>query len=80
MKKTILLVAIALASLCIAQDTAGDYPAGVRIIFSDGTAIQLACAQDGSCRVIQKATTSATAVTQINLGFSMKHGYILKVQ
>jgi len=80
MKKTILLVAVALGCLCIAQDTAADYPAGVRILYSDGTAIQLGCAPDGSCRVVQKATTSGLAITQINLGFSGKHGYILHVQ
>jgi hypothetical protein len=78
MKKLTVLGMILLGCLCFAQDTGADYPSGLRIIFGDGTAVQLACTQDGNCRVIK--STSASNVTRINLGFSAKHGYILNVQ
>jgi hypothetical protein len=78
MKKLIVLAVIVLSCLGIAQQTEADFPAGVRIIFSDGTSTQLSCTQDGNCRVVRN--TSALGVAHLNLGFSMKHGYVLNVQ
>jgi hypothetical protein len=78
MKRLIVLAVITLGCLCIAQQTDTDFPAGIRIIFSDGTSTQLACTQDGNCHVVKN--TSALGLTRLNLGFSMKHGYVLNVQ
>lgn len=77
MKKLVAAIVVVLACLCIAQDS-GDYPNGVRIVFGDGTSTQLSCTQDGNCRVVRNTATAN--LSQINLGFSSKHGYILKVQ
>lgn len=78
MRNAIALI-IVLLGCCVAQDAGADYPAGVRIIFSDGTATQLLCAQDGSCRIMRNNAAIPT-VSRINLGFSGKHGYTLLVQ
>ena len=77
MKRIAMTGFLLLSCLCIAQTTEADFPAGVRIFFSDGTDMQLACTQDGNCRVIRG--TSTLGVTRINLGFKMKHGYTLLV-
>jgi hypothetical protein len=79
MKKIVALLIIVLGCFCIAQDNGADYPDGVRIMFSDGTSTQLSCAQDGTCHVARNTSTSP-GVTRINLGFKMKHGYVLNVQ
>jgi hypothetical protein len=78
MKKMLVLTILLLGCLCIAQNSEGDFPAAARIFFSDGTDIQLACAQDGLCHVVRG--TSTAVVTRVNLGFSMKHGYTLLVK
>jgi hypothetical protein len=88
MKKLIALTIMLLGCVCIAQNTDADYPGAVRIFFSDGTDIQLACAPGGdqgqsaaptfACHVIRG--TSGAVVTRVNLGFKMKHGYTLLVQ
>jgi hypothetical protein len=76
--KIVALVVVILGCFCIAQDNGADYPDGVRIIFSDGTSTQLSCTQDGTCHVARN--TSSSSVTRINLGFKMKHGYVLNIQ
>ena len=78
MKKAMLLIAVTVALGCFAQNTDAGYPAGVRVLFRDGTAMQLICDPVGNC--LQKANTSGAAITQINLGFSDKRGYILHIQ
>jgi hypothetical protein len=78
MKKLLVLTVLLLGCLCIAQDTQADFPAAARIFFSDGTDIQLQCAQDGMCRVMR--STAPSVVTRVNLGFSTKHGYTLLVK
>lgn len=78
MKKLLALTVLLIGCLCIAQNSEADFPAAARIFFSDGTDIQLGCAQDGVCRVMRN--TSSSVVTRVNLGFSMKHGYTLLVK
>jgi hypothetical protein len=78
MKKLLVMTVLSLGCLCIAQNSEGDFPAAARIFFSDGTDIQLQCAQDGVCRVMRNTSTSI--VTRVNLGFSTKHGYTLLVK
>jgi hypothetical protein len=78
MKKLLILICLLAGCLCFAQNTEADFPAGLRIFFTDGTDIQLGCTQDGVCRVIRG--TSSSAVTRVNLGFSAKHGYTLLVK
>jgi|HubBroStandDraft_1064217.scaffolds.fasta_scaffold18140_4 hypothetical protein len=79
MKKVIVLAFIMLVGFGVAQDTGADFPNGLRIVFSDGTATQLSCTQDGNCRIVRNTSTSP-AVTRVNVGFSAKHGYALTVQ
>jgi hypothetical protein len=78
MKNLIVFTILLLGCLCIAQNSEEDFPAAARIFFSDGTDIQLQCAQDGLCRVVRG--TSSSVVTRVNLGFSTKHGYTLLVK
>jgi hypothetical protein len=78
MKKLILLTILLLGCLCVAQNSEADFPVAARIFFSDGTDIQLQCAQDGNCRVMRGTSTSV--VTRVNLAFSAKHGYTLLVK
>jgi hypothetical protein len=88
MKKLLVLTVLLLGCLCIAQNTDADYPAALRIFFSDGTDIQLGCApgadqsQSASptfdCKVMRG--TSTAVVTRVNLGFKAKHGYTLLVK
>ena len=87
MKKLIALTVLLLGCLCIAQSSETDGPKGVRIMFSDGTDIQLACNPGGNqaeaaptfdCRVMRGTSTSV--VTRINLGFGKNHGYTLLVK
>jgi hypothetical protein len=79
MKRLMVFAIVILGCLCVAQDGGADFPAAVRIVFADGNSTQLSCTQDGNCRIVRNSSTSP-AVTQVNLGFSGKHGYVLKVQ
>ncbi len=78
MKKYIAMAILLLGCLCVAQNSEADFPAGLRIFFSDGTDIMLACEQDGNCRIMKNR--SNVSITRINLGFKAKHGYTLLVQ
>jgi hypothetical protein len=88
MKKLLVMTVLLLGCLCIAQNSEADLPIAARIFFSDGTDIQLACAQGGdqtqpavptlTCHL--KRGTSTAVVTRVNLAFTMKHGYTLLVQ
>jgi hypothetical protein len=87
MKKLLVLAVLLIGCICLAQNTDTDYPIAARIMFSDGTDIQLQCAPGAAqseaspsfdCRVMRGTSTSV--VTRINLGFKMKHGYILLVK
>lgn len=79
MKKVLALAFIAFVGLGFAQDNGAEFPSGVRIVFSDGTATQLSCTQDGNCRIVRNTSTSPT-VTRVNVGLNTKHGYVLTVQ
>ena len=78
MKKLMALIVVFVGCFCLAQDTQADFPNGIRVVFSDGTSSQFSCTQDGNCRVVKN--TSASSISRINLGFNMKHGYVLNVQ
>jgi hypothetical protein len=88
MKKVLIMAVLLVGCLCIAQNSEADFPAGIRIFLSDGTDIQLQCVPGGDqaqstaptfdCHVVRG--TSTVAVTRVNLGFKMKHGYTLLIK